>query len=325
MLLSACRKDPAMEALGEVEPPFVRVLPPGAPEPPDADTDPLTWSKVKLGKALFFDERMSMGHGLSCASCHHPERAFSDTVAFSAGANGAVGVRNAPTLGNVAYHPRFNRDGGIPTLHQQVLVPVTDVLEMDADIHAVALALRNQEPYRTLSHKAYGRELDLFVITRAIAAYERILISGWSRFDRYLQGDAMALTPMEIAGHGVFIDAGCTACHGGFDLSDHDFHNVGLALDHADDPGRQRITLDPDDRGKFKTPTLRNVALTAPYMHDGSIATLEEVVDHFNSGGLPDPNKSPLMQPLGLTGQQRDQLLAFLRSLTDERSLDPLP
>lgn len=326
VLLFGCRRDrsvddPLMEA------PFHPALPPGAPGPPDVIDDPLTWTKVRLGKALFFDERLSMGHGLSCASCHHPDRAFSDTVAFSSGALGALGMRNAPTLGNVVYHPRFNRDGGVPTLHQQAVVPISDELEMDADIHLAAMALRNEAPYADWSHRAYGRELDMYVITRALAAYERTLISGWSRYDRAMQGDITAMTPQEWAGYAVFNapSSGCTACHAGFDLSDHGFHNVGLTLDHAADPGRERITLDPADRGKFKTPTLRNIALTGPYMHDGSITTLEAVVDHFNGGGVDDPTKSPFVRPLGLTEQQRNDLVAFLRALTDERSLDQLP
>ena len=153
----------------------------------------------------------------------------------------------------------------------------------------------------------------------------RTLISGTSRADRFLyEGDSTALTAQEGNGWSIFNGerGNCSACHSGFDLSDHGFHNIGLSLDHSADPGRQRITLNPADRGKFKTPTLRNIALTAPYMHDGSLATLEEVIDHFSAGGLPDPNKDPLMAPLQLTTQEKQDLIAFLRALTDGRTLD---
>ncbi len=319
-----CRKDVEPFGHAAADLPFVVELPPGAPPLP-AFEDALTEAKVRLGKALFFDQRLSQGKGISCASCHHPGKAFSDTVALSVGAFGRLGFRNAPTLTNVAYHPLMNRDGGVPTLHQQVLVPISDEAEMDADIHQVAVALRDLPPYAELSERAYGRRLDIFVITRALAAYERTLIGGWSRYDLYRQGDTDALTPQEQDGLAVFEGAGCGACHGGFDLTDRGFHNTGLELDHSDDAGRERITLDPLDRGKFKTPTLRNIALTAPYMHDGSLATLEEVVAHFNGGGLPDPNRSPLMVPLGLTAQQQQDLVAFFGSLTDGRSLDQVP
>ncbi|MBS1570198.1 MAG: c-type cytochrome [Bacteroidetes bacterium] len=274
---------------------------------------------------LFFDERLSLGRGVSCASCHQPDRAFSDTVALSQGAGGGKGSRNAPTLANVAYHPLLMRDGGAPTLEQQVLVPLMDSMEMDADIGVIVSMLKDLQPYRSLSGAAYGRPFDIYVLTRALASYERTLISGYSRFDRYrYSADTTALNEQERRGWAIFSgDRGkCAACHGGFDLSDHQFHNVGIHVDQHGDPGRQRITLDPADRGKFKTPTLRNIALTAPYMHDGSMATLEQVIDHFNTGGTQDPNKDQLMVPLQLTPGEKQELIAFLRSLTDERSLD---
>lgn len=319
----ACTKDEAPMAATDA--PFVLRLPPGAPEPTIPADNPLTLASVKLGKALFFDERLSLDRGISCASCHHPGRAFSDTVAFSIGVGGLTGFRNAPSLANLAYHPLLMRDGGAPTLEQQVLIPLLDSTEMDATVGAVVSALRDVEPYRSGSMAAYGRPFDLFVLTRALASYERTLISGHSRFDRFhYEGDLSALSEQEQRGWGIFNGerGKCSTCHSGFDLSDHDFHNIGTSLDHANDAGRQRITLHPSDRGKFKTPTLRNIALTAPYMHDGSMATLEAAIEHFNSGGLADPNKDPLMEPLQLSIQERADLLAFLRSLTDERSLD---
>lgn len=307
---------------------FTLQLPPGAAMPQVPPENPLTEASVMLGKALFFDTRLSRNGTISCASCHHPDAAFSDTLARSLGVDAMPGFRNSATLGNVAYHDAFFRDGGVPTLELQVLAPIHDVLEMDHDINAVATALRMAEPYRTLSMKAYGRPLDAFVITRAIANYERTLISGWSRFDRYFyQGDATALTATEIRGLELFTspELNCTACHSGHDLSDHDYHNVGQYLDYTADPGRQRITLQPGDVGKFKTPTLRNIARTAPYMHDGAFATLDEVIEHFAEGGRPHPNRSPEMQNFALTPEEKADLIAFLNALNDERSLDQVP
>lgn len=325
LLFTGCKREVAEPA--ELDAPFVLQLPPGFPEVPVPEDNPLTEARVRLGKLLFFDERLSQGQGISCASCHFPDRAFSDTLPVSVGAGGATGLRNAQPLFNLAWHAGYFRDGGVPSLELQVLAPIHDEREMNSDLIQVAAALRSEEPYAALSARGFGRELDGYVITRAIAAYERTLISGWSRYDAALNGDATALDPQERHGLELFMsaDVGCSGCHGGFDLSDHSYRNVGYPSDLDADPGRQRITLDPADRGKFKVPSLRNVALTAPYMHDGSLATLEAVVDHFNSGGNDDPNKDPLMQPLGLSAADQADLVAFLRALTDERTLDQVP
>ena len=322
-MLMGCRKDPDVSGTG-AEPMFALELPPGFPAPPLNTDNPLTQASVELGRKLFFERRLSKDALISCGSCHIPERAFSDTVPLSIGVHGTVGLRNSPTLANLAYHPAFFRDGGVPDLEIQVLAPIHDPVEMDFDIHAAALLLKDEEPYAELSMRAYERELDGFVITRAIANYERTLISGWSRYDAFrYQNDASALSPEEVRGWQVFSgpEANCIACHNGPDLSDHSYRNIGLYLNYADE-GRQRISLRPEDNGKFKVPTLRNIALTAPYMHDGSLPTLEAVVDHFSSGGVGHPNTDPLIGAFSLTAQERLDLLAFLRALTDDRTLD---
>lgn len=323
LLLAACKRDTTGPQEQDV--PFAVELPPGFPPIPTPADNPLTEARVKLGKLLFFDARLSLGQGISCASCHLPARAFSDTVGLSLGAGGALGTRNAQPLLNLAWHTAFFRDGGVPSLEQQVLAPVHDEREMNSDLVQAAAQLRDVEPYAALSARGFGRPLDGYVVTRAIAAYERTLVSGWSRYDAAVNGDVDALTAQEQRGMALFGSpaVGCSGCHGGFDLTDRTFRNVGYGADN--DEGRERITLDPADRGSFKVPTLRNVALTAPYMHDGSLATLGEVVDFFNSGGNADPNKDPLMQPLGLSAEDRSDLVAFLRALTDERTLDQVP
>lgn len=324
LLMSACTRDEDLApAKGAAL--FALEVPIGWPAPPLREDNALTLASVQLGKALFFDERLSLGRGLSCASCHHPGRAFSDTVALSLGTHGVPGQSNAPTLANVAYHPLLHRDGGAPTLEQQVFTPLFAEEELDSDPQLVVELLQQDPALEAMSQAAYGRSLDLYVLTRSIANYQRTLLSGHSRYDRFLSGDSSAMSLPEQRGLAVFNGIGnCTACHGGFDLSDHDFHNVGYP-GAANDPGRWRITQDPSDQGKFKTPTLRNIALTAPYMHDGSLATLQEVIDHFDTGGQAVANKDPLMQALELTESQKQDLLAFLHALTDERSLDQVP
>jgi cytochrome c peroxidase len=323
-LLSSCRHgtDDSLEP----DRPFNLQSPPGFPAMPSPDDNPLTEASVAMGKALFFDERLSRDGTVSCASCHFPERAFSDTLPLSLGVDGLPGMRNAAPLTNLAWHSGYFRDGGVPTLEQQAIAPIHDPLEMDFSITRAAADLRNLEPYATLSRRAYGKPMEAYELTRALAAYQRTLVSGWSRYDRYLGGDAGALTASEQNGLALFrSDAlNCTACHGGFDLSDHGYHNVGQYLSYAD-PGRERITLAPSDNGKFKTPTLRNIVLTAPYMHDGSMATLEEVIDFFAAGGLPHVNRDPEMLSFALSPQDKADLIAFLRALTDERPIDQVP
>jgi len=325
-LLLGCRRDPSLVA-PPLDAPFQLVLPPGAPMVQVPDNAPMTQSAVKLGKALFFDPRLSRNGTISCGSCHFPDRAFSDTVALSRGIEGQLGMRNAPTLANVAYHPYFFRDGGLPDLERQVIAPVLDPVEMDHDITLAAAAVNTDSTYRAMSLLVYGRELDPFVLTRAIATYERTLISGWSRYDRFVyRGEQTALTTQEQNGMALFNSAelNCTACHNGFDLSDHSLQNIGQYLEYVD-PGRGRITLDPMDYGKFKVPTLRNIALTAPYMHDGAMTSLSQVIDHFASGGLAHPNKSAEMSSFAITAEEKADLIAFLNSLTDERSIDQVP
>lgn len=325
LVLSACRKDPALQEL-ELDSPFPLQLPIGFPYPDVPEDNPLTTASVQLGKALFFDPRLSRDGTISCATCHLPELAFSDGVPVSIGIEGRTSARNSPSLGNVAYHANFFRDGGVPTLEMQVIAPIHDPVEMDHDIQVAAASLRDVEPYKRLSMLAYGRPMDAWVLTRAIANYERTLISGWSRWDRWMNGDATAMSTSEVRGWQLFNSAelNCIACHSGFDLSDHGFHNIGQYLEYSD-PGRERISLLAEDFGKFKTPSLRNIARTAPYMHDGTMATLDEVLDHFASGGQAHPNRSPLLQTFVLDEQERADLLAFLNALNDERSLDQVP
>lgn len=295
-------------------------LPQGFPTMPVPADNQLTVKRIELGKMLFFDPNLSVDSSISCASCHLSYLAFSDDKAVSFGVNGNTGFRNSPPLFNLAYHPYFFKDGGVPTIELQVLAPIEDTNEMAHTIPALVDMIAQNEEYQKLSRIAYGRDFDPFVLTRSIAAFERTLISGNSAYDQYnFQGNENALSPSELRGLELFNSErlACSTCHSGFNLSDYAFINNGLYETYPVDSGRMRVTLDPADEGKFKTPSLRNVGVTAPYMHDGTFPTLESVIDHYNSGGSQHPNKDPRIKPLNLTSQEKSDLIAFLNSLTD--------
>lgn len=321
-MLVACRKESTEVPSEQPEP--LLVVPPGFPDPVFPDGNELTPARWVLGKKLFYDPVMSNDSTISCASCHHAAKAFSDTVAFSPGVAGRPGTRNAPTLTNIGYHPYFTREGGVPTLEMQVLVPIQEHNEFDFNILLIAERLLRDTSYVRMSREAYGRDPDAFVITRSIACFERTLVSGNSRYDRhFFQGESEALTAAEKRGMELFFSekTDCSRCHGGFNFTNYAFENNGLYTDYTD-PGRFRLTEMESDRARFKVPTLRNAALTAPYMHDGSLPTLEAVVEHYDSGGRPHPNKSALIRPLALSAAEKADLVAFLNSLTDEAFVD---
>ncbi len=287
-------------------------LPPGFPEQTVPADNALTPERVALGKTLFYSTELSRTRTLSCASCHDPALAFSDARAVSLGVDDRAGTRNAPSLANVGYAPNFLREGGVPTLEMQVLVPIQEHNEFDMNIIDVVERLRSDADLMRLSRDAYGRELDAFVLTRAIAAFERTLVSGRSR------ADGGVLTSAEERGKTLFFSerTSCSQCHGGFLYTNHTFANNG-ALERYTDPGRARLTNAPEDSAVFRVPSLRNVAVTAPYMHNGTIGTLREVVDTYDRGGYPHRNKDPRIRPLGLSDTERADLVAFLESLTD--------
>jgi len=273
-----------------------------------------------MGKKLFFDPILSKSNSISCASCHLPQYAFSDTTAFSLGDANLRGRGNAPTLANIAYHPYFTRAGGVPTLEQQILVPIQEHDEFNTSTVVIADKLKKNPTYAALSQKAYGREPDAYVITRSIANFERSFISGNSKFDQYTyQGKKGALNPSEKRGKDLFFSAktNCSSCHNGFNFTNYAFENNGLYASYADS-GRLRLTFLEADRAKFKVPSLRNIELTGPYMHDGSIKSLEEILVHYNTGGKEHKNKNRnFIKPLGLSKQEQQDIIAFLKTLTD--------
>ncbi len=313
-LLYGCKKDVAVP-----EKPYTLDIPEGFPAPNIPDDNQLTEARVRLGKKLFYDPILSSDYTISCVSCHPQEFAFSDITALSEGVNGKLGLRNTPTLTNVAYGTSFFHDGGAPTLSLQAVAPITDSLEMNLPLDQAIERVKNDPEYNQLFREAYDEE-GVFPITRALEAFQFTLISGNSPFDKfYFQGGEDALTDSEKRGWILFKSNGlkCRECHSGFNFSSGGFESNGLYEAYGNDPGRSRITSNPSDEGKFKVPTLRNIELTGPYMHDGSMATLEQVIEHYASGGSSHPNKSELITGFEMSEQEKQDLLNFLKSLTD--------
>ncbi|QMU66680.1 MAG: cytochrome-c peroxidase [Flavobacteriaceae bacterium] len=292
--------------------------------------NPLTQEGVALGKKLFFEKRLSGDNSQSCATCHRPSNAFSDHTRFSDGIDGIFGNRNAMPLFNLAwnFNERFAWDGKELSLERQALEPVRSPVEMHSSWPVVADKLQQDPEYPTLFLQAFGTlTIDSTRITKAIAQFERTLISGNSKFDRYLLGNA-TLTPQELNGFNVFMDEArgdCFHCHGSDNnplWTDNNFHNNGLDETFTD-LGLGAVTGDPNDNGKFRSPSLRNLAFTAPYMHDGRFATLDAVIDHYSEGLKMSSTVDPLMKKVNeggvqLTPQDKADLKAFLLTLTDD-------
>lgn len=290
------------------------------------DDNAYSLARWELGKKLFYDKILSVDSTLSCASCHKAELSFSDDLAFSKGVKNRAGTRNSPMLANVAFHPYYTREGGVPTLEQQVLVPLQEHNEFDFNIVLAGERLAKDSLYVSMSKKAYDRHPDYYVITRALANFERSIVSQSSYFDQYhFNKRPDALSASQRRGLELFYGdkTSCYTCHGGPNFTDYTFQNNGIYTVY-DDNGRARLTNQESDEALFKVPSLRNVEVTAPYMHDGSIATLEEVIEHYNTGGETHRNKSSLIRPLNLNKQEKEDIIAFLLALTDNDFLsDP--
>ena len=339
---------------------YAWALPANFPTPRVPDANPLTAAKAELGRHLFYDRRLSGNGTLACASCHQQDKAFTDGRKLPLGATGAVHPRNAQGLANVVYNATLTwANPSLLTLEAQLQVPLfgEDPVEMGVNEHnkdEVLARIRGDARYRELYAAAYPGATEAIgwpQVTQAIASFQRTLISGDSRYDRYLRGAEM-LTPQELRGLNLFMGekAECFHCHAGHNLNDQvvhagtrvldtPFHNTGLynvgntGNFPAGNQGLYEITQRPADRGRFRAPSLRNVAVTAPYMHDGSIDTLEAVLDHYAAGGRlitsgphagdgrAHPNKSDLISRIELDAQEKADIVAFLRTLTDENFL----
>ena len=301
------------------------------------DDNPLTKEKIELGRALYFDNRLSADNTISCASCHHPDNGFTDNSRVSTGIDGQEGGRNAPTVINRAFSRLQFWDGRAESLEEQSKGPPFNPIEMGMpSAYALEKKIASIKGYRVWFVKVFGRRVNLDDMAKAIASFERTVVSGDSRYDKYIAANRKAfqksvssdeaeyspasddlLTDQEIEGMILFKGkAKCSLCHFGFNFTDEDFHNLGVGWDTGNiDLGRYMVTNDPFDISAFKTPTLRDISKTDPYMHDGSQKTLQEVIDFYNRGGIENPYRSELIKPLGLSDQEVEDLLAFLMAL----------
>ena len=354
-LVAACGGGAPVE---QVEPGYTWVLPQGFPVPEVPADNPMSAAKVELGRRLFYDVRLSGNQTFSCGSCHRQDLAFSDGRARGLGSTGMLHPRGPQQLANLAYFNAFTwANSVVPSLEVQALVPMTGSDPIELGIsgmdETVAARLLADPAYLPLFRASFPGQVPLVTypnIARAIASFERTLVSGNSPYDRYQRGDATALTAPARRGMDLFFSdrLGCARCHSGLAFTDaastpgapgnpFPFHNIGLYdLDGrgaypADGTGLEALTFRPEDMGRFRTPPLRNIAVTAPYMHDGSVATLSEVIDVFAAGGrarmqsgVASPLQSPLVRPFSLSAGEKEDLLAFLEALTDEEFLrDP--
>ena len=305
-------------------------VPLGLPKLPVPKDNPPTTAGIALGRKLFYDKRLSAGEKIACAFCHRPESDFTDGIALSRGVAGLPGVRNAPTIENAAYLPFQFWDGRAQSLEEQAASPIADPLEMNAP-HEVSVAkLGNDPEYRAMFRAAFGTdEVNLARVEKALASFERTVLVGGSAFDRYAYGgDSGALTAQQVRGLAVFEDdhrGNCAACHSLGQKSalftDGKFHNTGEGVGDDNgfaDEGRYHETKVKTDTGAFLTPTLRNVARTAPYMHDGKLKTLDAVMSFYAGEGNSNPYLDPEMKKIALTGQDRADLVAFLQALTGD-------
>jgi cytochrome c peroxidase len=280
------------------------------------EENPLTAEKSALGRRLFADPILSLDRTHSCASCHRPGHAFADSARISPGVRGRRTARNAPTLVNRAYGKAFFWDGRAASLERAVLQPIENPDELALGLPALIPRLRFDARYRVLFQRAFPAEqITPTTVSYALASYLRTVRVGDTPVDRYVSGDTTALSQSARRGRTLFLGkGGCADCHSGPTFTDERFHNTGVAVGRRD-TGRYTVTRDVADLGRFKTPTLRRIASTAPYMHDGSIPTLDQVVEFYDGGGRTSPNLDPDIRPLHLSAVEKADLLAFLRAL----------
>ena len=297
---------------------YEHALPLGLPEYYVRADNPMSQEKVDLGRRLFFDNDLSVDHTMSCATCHDPKKGWSNGQRFATGVNGREGRRNVPTIVNAAYYRSLFWDGRAGSLEGQALGPILNEDEMGMpSTKALIERLREHSEYPQLFARAFEKGLTVANVARAIACYERTIVAGNSPYDRYVAGDETAMSKSAIRGMKLFLDqrkSKCVVCHEPPTFTALFYHNLGVGMDQeSPDLGRFEVTKLNSNRGAFKVPTVRDVKDTAPYMHDGSIATLEEVVELYDQGGIPNEYLSKEMRgKLNLTKQEKADLVAFM-------------
>ncbi len=331
LLIFACAKDKTFEGTT----PYELKIPSHFPDMPIPTDNPMTEEGVQLGRMLFYEKMLSLDNSISCGSCHSPSAAFSDTVQYSSGVNGTLGNRNSMALMNLGWQQYFFWDGRAKTLEEQILQPVPNPVEMHQSWPAALKKMKESLTYRNAFFKAFGVEdFDEKHVAKAIAQFLRTMISGESKYDVMykIENDipltaeeqSITITTAEMEGYDLFKSlngADCFHCHNGTLMQVQKFSNNGLDAVFTD-LGRGAITGQSSDNGKFKVPSLRNIALTAPYMHDGRFQTLDDVIEHYSTGVVTSPTIDPLMEfsfqgGVQLSPEQKQSLKAFLLTLTD--------
>jgi cytochrome c peroxidase len=302
--------------------------------------NPITGEKVELGKKLFFDRRLSGDGTMACATCHNPETGYSDGLAISLSYPTTKNWRNSPALINLAYNNVFFWDGRASTLEEQAMFPVMSAFEMNQNLDFLEEELKEAPEYIEAFQRIFGGEITRERVAMALAAFQKTITSGEAPLDNYLRGDKSALSSIQKKGYEIFVGKGkCVRCHNGPNLTDNNFYNLGVPEDSeivndprvsatrrftakvsgykayrtlTEDPGRYLVTKDRKDWKAFKTPTLREIALTGPYMHNGFFETIDNVIEFFNKGGGIDSNKTPLLEPLNLSKEEKHALKTFL-------------
>lgn len=295
------------------------------PPVPIPQDNPMTTAKIELGKMLFFDPRLSGNNHWACSTCHNPALAYGDGVPRSLGFGNEKELgRHAPTLFNVAYNEYQFWDGRVGSLEEQAKAPIQNTKEMNSQPEELMKKISAIPGYRSRFVAVFGEEPNFENLAKAIATFERTVIAKNSPFDHYAMGENTALSSQEKRGLILFVSkAACSRCHNGPNFTDNKFHNLGLPQvgPLKVDLGRYQVTKQDQDRRAFKTPTLRNITLTSPYMHNGAFKTLEEVLDFYNRGGEDDAKKSEEIFPLHLTDQEQKDVVAFLKALTGDLNL----
>jgi len=297
--------------------------------PPQPADNPLTPEKISLGKKLFFDPRLSGDGNMSCATCHNPVFGWSDALPTAKGVKSKVLGRASPTIVNSGFNDIQMWDGRKKSLEDQAMGPMEATVEMNMDTKKLFIWLNNNEGYKIEFGKAFpGEKIDADTVKKAIASYERTVISNNSAFDKWVKGDKKAMTTQQINGFKLFVGkAKCADCHSEPNFSDDGFHNIGLQSWGNKNPDMGRYAQRPLGlmKGAFKTPTLREIDRTAPYFHDGSASTLEEVIEHYAKGGIVKTNLSPSMEQLDLTTKEKQELVSFLHALSSPYVAITLP
>lgn len=321
--LCACSPEVPLAVTPQEEPPLLWVDPPGFPEAQFEPSNPYHPARVELGRRLFFEPRLSGPGTISCATCHEPEQGFADGLVRSVGASGKPLARHTPALFNLAWvSSGFFWDGGAKNLESLVFGPLTDPDEMAGNLVEIAAWLQEDESYPTEFELAFEEPFQIGQVAMALAQYLRSLVSVNSKYDQARQGKA-ALSEAEVRGLAL-VEEHCSSCHAGELFTNHEYKNNGIAQIFSEEEegislGRARVTGDPADRGKWRTPTLRNVTKTAPYMHDGRFASLEEVLEHYRSGIQEGETLAPELQGgIPLSSEDVQDILSFLQTLSAE-------